>query len=201
VTPSVLIPRSETELLVEFAREKWMGRVSGVLFDVGTGSGCILTAVLAHCPDVRGVAFDLSAEALHIARSNLEANGVAGRARVVQGDLLRGVGRDCCDVVVSNPPYIPSREVPALQPEVRVWEPALALDGGPEGLDLHRRLAEQAWRALRPGGWLGVEVALGQAAAVTEILNANRFTNVVTRQDLAGIERIVIGQKNESTVE
>jgi release factor glutamine methyltransferase len=194
VSPAVLVPRPETELLVDFARETLPGDM-GVLADVGTGSGCIAIATLAHCPQAQGVAFDLSPDALALARHNALHNGVETRLRFARADLLTGAATDAYDVIVSNPPYIPTAQIPTLQAEVRDYEPRLALDGGPDGLEALRRLAAESSRALRPGGWLAVEVAIGQAADVADFLRAHRLTSVATRADLAGIERLVCGQK------
>lgn len=193
VGPEALIPRPETEMLVEFALEK--AGAAGALADVGTGSGCILTAVLAHAAGARGVGFDLSAAALALARRNLGQNGVAERARLVRSDLLTGAGTERFEVIVSNPPYIPSAEIAALAPEVRDSEPRLALDGGTDGLECYRRLAVQALRALQPGGWLAVEVGMGQAPEVAALWQAAGWQEVAARRDLAGIERVVCGRK------
>jgi release factor glutamine methyltransferase len=193
VGPAVLIPRPETELLVEFALEK-MGS-AGVVADVGTGSGCIVTAILVHAEQARGVGFDLSSSALDIARFNVGHNGVADRVRLVRGDLLTAAAGARCDVIVSNPPYIPSVEIADLAPEVRDAEPRLALDGGADGLECYRRLARQALWALRPGGWLAVEVGRGQAPEVAALWQAAGWREIVTRPDLAGIERLVCGRK------
>jgi methylase of polypeptide subunit release factors len=167
----------------------------GLLADVGTGSGCIAIATLAHCPKALAVALDVSPSALEIARYNVLMNGVADRLRLAQSSLLESAAEASFDVIVSNPPYIPTAEVPTLQPEVRDFEPRLALDGGADGLDFQRGLAAGAVRALRPGGWLAVEVAMGQAAPVADLLQAVGLTNVEMRRDLAGIERLVAGQK------
>jgi release factor glutamine methyltransferase len=161
---------------------------------VGTGSGCLLTAILAGCPKATGVAFDLSAEALAIARRNAAQNGVASRARFARGSLLESAGAERFDLIVSNPPYIPTADLAALQPEVRDCEPRMALDGGADGLECLRQLAAAAPRALKPGGWLAVEVGQGQAAPVADLLRARGLRAVGTRRDLAGIERIVYGQ-------
>lgn len=193
VGPAVLIPRPETEMLVDFALEKLQN--AGTLADVGTGSGCILTAALANAPQARGVGFDLSAAALTLARCNLRQNGAAERARLVQGDLLTGAASERFDAIVSNPPYIPSEEIAALAPEVRDAEPRLALDGGADGLECYRRLAVQALWALRPGGWLAVEVGRGQAPDVAALWQAAGWQETDARRDLAGIERVVCGRK------
>lgn len=194
VGPAVLIPRPETELLVEFALEKLKNAEERVA-DVGTGSGCIVTAVLVHAPKTQGIGFDLSAAALAIAQENLRRNRVLSRARLVQGDLLTGAGREQFGIVVSNPPYIPSAEIATLAPEVRDAEPRLALDGGEDGLTPFRRLAVQAWQALKPGGWLAVETAMGQASLVAALWEAAGWQEIAVRRDLAGIERLVCGRK------
>jgi release factor glutamine methyltransferase len=193
VGPQVLIPRPETEMLVEFALEK-LG-VAGTLADVGTGSGCILTAVLVNATQTRGVGFDLSAGALATAQRNAALNGVSERVRLVRGDLLTAAHAGSFEVIVSNPPYIPSVQIAGLAPEVRDAEPRLALDGGTDGLGCYRRLAVQALCALRPGGWLAVEVGRGQAAQVAALWQAAGWQEVAARSDLAGIERVVCGRK------
>lgn len=214
VTPAVLIPRPETEMLVDFAREalpestscvpaRPAGRSSSaesdpdgfpVVVDVGTGSGCIAVAILAHCPTARAIALDLSAEALAVAGNNAARNNVTERIRFVRASCLEGVA-ERPDLIVSNPPYISTAEIPTLQAEVREYEPRLALDGGADGLEVHRRLAAGAFRALRPGGWLAVEVAQGQAQAVAALLQAAGLVSIQKRRDLAGIERMVCGQR------
>lgn len=217
VTPAVLIPRPETELLVDFAREALSVKRQvlsvksktpvtdaqratsnsqrSTLVDVGTGSGCIAIAVLANEVGARGVAIDRSASALNVAQTNAARNGVTERLRTLRGGLLSSARGERFNVIVSNPPYIPTGEIADLQAEVRDHEPRLALDGGADGLDLVRDLARDAIRALRPGGWLGVEIARGQAGDVAVIFDAAGLANVETRRDLAGIERVVCGQK------
>lgn len=197
VGPAVLIPRPETELLVDFAREK-LGESRSVLADVGTGSGCIAVAALTQCPRARGVAFDLSAPALEIAQRNAARNSVAGRLRFVQADLLCGAAGGRFDLVLSNPPYIPSDEVKGLQPEVRDAEPRIALDGGPDGLAVYRLLAPMARHCLVRGGWLAVEVGQWQAALVIRMFTGWGLSTVEIRRDLAGIERLVAGQRVDS---
>jgi release factor glutamine methyltransferase len=192
VGPEVLIPRPETEMIVEFALER-LGK--GVLADVGTGSGCIVTATLVGAAQARGVGFDLSAAALAVARDNLLRYGARNRVRLVQGDLLSGAATESFDVIVSNPPYIPSAEIATLAPEVRDAEPRLALDGGPDGMEYYRRLTVQAGRALKPGGWLAVEVGRGQAPEVADLWQRAGWQEVAAQRDLAGIERMVCGRK------
>lgn len=197
VGPAVLIPRPETELLVEFALERLKEHPAkqAAIADVGTGSGCIAIAVLAHLPTARAVAFDLSAEALTLARNNATINSVTDRVCFVRADTLSAARTTAYDLIVSNPPYIPTAEIPTLQTEVRAHEPHLALDGGEEGLTVHRHLAAGARRALRPGGWLAVEVAMGQAQAVASLYRDTGLKPITIRRDLAGIERLVAGQK------
>lgn len=205
VTPAVLIPRPETELLVEFALEKLQiaptprKRAGGIVVaDVGTGSGCIAVATLVHCPGVFAVGLDISADALAVARRNAVRNRVADRLRFVQADLLSAAARERFALVASNPPYIPGAEIPTLQIEVRAYEPRRALDGGADGLSALRGLALSAQRALLPDGWLAVEVAMGQAELVRNLFQAHGYADVTTRRDLAGIERMVCGRKISS---
>ena len=193
VSPAVLIPRPETELLVDFALSVLAKCDMPLIADVGTGSGCIPIAILANFPAARSVAFDISLGALAIASENAVANGVAARLKFVRGDLLTGTGYGF-DVVVSNPPYIPSNEIAVLQPEVRDYEPRLALDGGGDGLSAFRHIIADAKHVLKPNGWLAMEAAQGQTAMVAQLLQEAGYDNVETRPDLAGIERIAVGQ-------
>ena len=198
VTPDVLIPRPETELLVDFALEKLRAAEtpSPVLADVGTGSGCVAIAVLAYYPPAKALAVDISAAALTVAGTNATRNGVTERIRFVRAGLLAGLAAAHFDLVVSNPPYIPTSDIPTLQEEVRAFEPALALDGGVDGLDFHRGLVAEGGRVLRPGGWLAVEVAMGQAPAVAALFRQAGLTSIAARRDLAGFERVVSGMKH-----
>ncbi len=184
VTPEVLIPRPETELLVRCAADLRPRRVA----EIGTGSGAVAVALACELPGAEIVAVDCSEAALEVARQNLERLGVADRVTLLCGnctDPLAGT----FDVLVSNPPYVPSEVLAGLEPEVR-HEPRLALDGGPDGLDLLRRLAESA-PALVPGGWLLLEIGCGQAEAVTSLLRDAGALEVAAEKDLAGIERVM----------
>ena len=191
VNPAVLIPRPDTEVLVEEALQRLSG--PGRILDVGTGSGAIAIAIAHERPEAKVEAVDLSPAALAVARGNAEANGVAERMTFSLGDLrqLQGAGYD---LVVSNPPYIPSAELAGLMPEVREFEPLLALDGGNDGLSAYRLLAAQAGTLLKPGGWLLLEVGIGQAEAVTELLQVAGLVEIFTRADYAGVARVVGGQ-------
>ena len=187
VGPEVLVPRPETETLVETVRELRPSRV----VDVGTGCGTIACAVAAELPEAFVLAIDLAPAALRVARANAERLGLEPRVRVAAGDLLGPVaGR--WDVVAANLPYVPTARLAALPPEVR-HEPRMALDGGPEGLDLLRRLVADAPRALARPGALVLEVGEGQASEVEGLVRGAGAAGTEIRKDLAGIERVVIG--------
>jgi release factor glutamine methyltransferase len=197
LTDAVLVPRPETEALVEWALELLppLGDRRLLAVDLGTGSGCIACALAAERADVDVLALDVSAAAAAVARQNAQALGLASRINVVVTDLLNGVGDLGADLIVSNPPYLPTALVPELLPEVRSHEPSLALDGGVDGLALIRRLAVQARRVLRPSGVLVLETAGDvQASAATTLLRAEDFSGVQARADLAGITRFVAGR-------
>jgi release factor glutamine methyltransferase len=192
VTPDVLIPRPETELLVEEALPRLSGRQQ--VLDVGTGSGALAIALAHERQELTVTAIDISPAALAVAADNARSNGVAERIRFVQHDLGQ-LPPGPFDLIVANPPYIPSRELATLMPEVRDFEPQLALDGGVDGLDAYRALARQAGAILTAAGWLLVEVGSGQAAAVKELFAGAGLTESFAARDLAGIERVVGGRK------
>lgn len=193
VTPAVLIPRLDTETLVKEALSCLSGRGEVSVADIGTGSGAIAVAIAHLLPAARVVAVDLSPEALAVARENAVRNGVAGRVEFRQGDLLAPLGDDRFDAILSNPPYIGDDELPGLMPEVRDWEPRLALTPGSDALLIHRRLAAEAPARLKPGGLLGVEVGIRQAQAVATLFRQAGLVDVTLYRDTAGIERAVIG--------
>lgn len=195
VGPAVLIPRPETELLVDLAVEQLQACADAILIDVGTGSGCIAVSAAVYLPQVRVLALDLSVEALAVAQRNAARHRVAERILFARGDLLDPVASQSVGMILANPPYVPTEELSALQPEVRDYEPRLALDGGAGGTVLHDRLIAGARRVLRPGGQIGLEVALGQAPQVAARLAEAGFEDVERRRDLAGIERLVIGSQ------
>lgn len=197
VSPAVLIPRPETELLVEFALKRLPESEPALFADVGTGSGCIAVTILKHRPQARAIATDLSEEALTVARKNAAQHGVLARVTFVQTETLTGIGGPL-DLIVSNPPYILTGEIAGLQVEVRDREPTLALDGGEDGLRVLRTLAQQGREVLRPGGGLAVEVAMGQAAQVVELFQNSHYTTVNAQNDLAGIPRMVSGNSAET---
>jgi len=196
VNPSVLIPRADTEVLVEEALKRIDG-CSNVL-DIGTGSGAIAVALAHDEPELLVTALDCSEDALKVARDNASRNGVAERITCLTGDL-GSLPPGPFDMIVSDPPYIPSRDWEQLMPEVRDHEPRLALDGGDDGLEAYRRIAVQAVQVLSPGGWLLVEVGIGQAAVVNKLFRAAGLTDVEQRDDYAGIPRVVMGQIKQYT--
>ena len=199
LTDDVLVPRPETEMLAEWALELLPPPRAGVrplAADLGTGSGCVACALAAERPDLDVLATDCSPAAAAVARANAAALGLGARVRVVVADLLEGVGAVGADLVTSNPPYLPSALVPGLEPEVSLHEPRAALDGGPDGLALIRRIVTTAQGALGPAGMLVLETGGGaQAASVADLLRAAGYRDVATRADLAGVDRFVAGKR------
>jgi len=197
VTPSVLIPRPETEILVEKAVD--LGRrVRGIphFADVGTGSGCIAVSLARELPEARGYATDFSLQALEVAHANAVALEVAGRVGFVCCDLLDGFpAHPCFDFVVSNPPYVSGPEMDKLPAGILGYEPRMALYGGESGLDAYRRLIPQAAQRLTVGGWLLLEVGAGQAGPVSALIIAEGLTLVEVVEDLQKISRCVVAQR------
>lgn len=191
VSPAVLVPRADTEVLVEEA----LARIEGParLLDVGTGSGAIAIALAHEKAEVQVTALDCSEAALAVARANADRNGVSERVAFLAGDLA-ALPAGPFDLVVSNPPYIPSADLQQLMPEVRDHEPHLALDGGADGLAAYRQLAAQSGKILVPGGWLLVEVGIDQAAEVAALFKAAGLIEVAHREDYSGIPRVVAGR-------
>jgi release factor glutamine methyltransferase len=194
VTPAVLIPRPETELLVETALELAGPTRPCLVVDVGTGSGCIAVTLAKHLPAGQFWATDISSQALQVARRNADRHGVTGRMTLVQTDLLQPVAGPF-DLLVSNPPYISPAELQpeTMQPEVYRYEPRLALDGGEAGLAIIQQLLSQARAKLKPGGSVLVEIGATQGQAVTQL--AGRFfpqAGVQVKKDLAGLDRLLV---------
>ena len=196
VSPAVLIPRPETELIVELALARVPDRNATVeIVDVGTGSGCLAVTLACECPNSRVVATDISAEALVVARQNAARHGVARRVVFQHVSLVPQVDR--VDFVVSNPPYVGTRERPAMPPDVRDHEPAVALFGGPDGLALIRGLVSEAANVLTPEtGWLIFEFGCGQDDDVQRLLEEDgRYTDVSLTPDLQGIPRVACARR------
>jgi release factor glutamine methyltransferase len=188
----VLVPRPETEVLVERCLALLAGREAARVLDVGTGSGAIALAVKAARPDLAVTACDVSADALAVAAANAAALGL--EVELVESDLTAGLGGRAFHLIASNPPYIAEAELETLAPEVARFEPRTALAAGADGLDVLRPLVAAAPGALVPGGWLVCECGAGQAGAVAELMAAAGAGETAVDLDLAGIERVVSGR-------
>ncbi len=195
LTPDVLVPRPETELIVEVASELLKHEPGLSFADIGTGSGCIAISLLHELPQARAVAVDFSPAALAVAKRNAERHQVIDRLRLVESDLFSAIdSAERFDLIVSNPPYVPVDDLKDLQREVR-HEPQVALDGGPDGLRVIRRLLNDAPRFLRSGGHLVFEIGIDQAEAIKQIVDHITWELVEIRKDLQGIPRTVALRK------
>ena len=197
VTPDVLIPRMDTEVIVDAVKEILTGyKMDARVLDLCCGSGCITCAIARELPATKLVAVDLSASALEVCRKNVTDHKFNARVLCIQADATSspplGIGN--FDVIVSNPPYIASGEIPGLDRSVRDYEPIWALDGGEDGLRFYKAIIKYWKSILRPGGFLVFEVGEGQAQAVSEMLMSAGFTRTATRKDTQGIDRVVIGK-------
>ena len=195
VSPGVLIPRPETEHLVDQTILLAMGLHAPRIADVGTGSGCIAIALAHHLPDAKITAIDLSPTALIRASESAALNQVSPRIRLLEGDLLAPVAGECFEIIVSNPPYVAETDRESLSVEVREYEPALALFAGDDGLEVYRRLIPAAFDALIPGGFLVLEIGFGQSAAISELLTRSCFEEIEFVPDLQGIPRVACAQR------
>lgn len=198
LSPATLVPRPDTETLVEamleHARSRDMHQRAISIVDLGTGSGAILTALLVHLPLATGIGVDLSAEARATAEANFARHCEQSRARFVTGHWMDGLVGPF-DIIVSNPPYIPTADLPGLAPEVREHDPVLALDGGSSGLDAYRALAQAIPGQLAPGGFAGVELGIGQADDVRVLMERQGLRQIECRADLGGIPRALLCEK------
>ncbi|MDR7482722.1 MAG: peptide chain release factor N(5)-glutamine methyltransferase [Armatimonadota bacterium] len=193
VDERVLIPRPETELLVDVVLAALAGQAAPLVADIGTGSGAIAVSLAVARPDALVFATDISPGALEVARTNAARHGVGGRVRFLCGDLVEPLAASSVrlDALACNPPYVDPATAATLPVEIRNFEPREAVVA-PEGVSVHRRLVAQSPRVLRPGGLLAMEVAAGQAAQVVELLErAARYVQIATHRDLAGWERVV----------
>jgi len=198
VTPATLTPRPDTETLVEAVLNRVVQPPARIL-DLGTGTGCIVLALLSEWPDAIGVGVDASDEALGVARLNGENLGLAARARFVRADWNVDGWMDALgapfDVVVSNPPYIPALDIADLDADVREHEPRMALDGGDDGLDAYRMIIRNLGTLLAVDGLAGFEVGVGQAQDVAALLRASGLEVLEKRNDLGGVARAVLARK------
>lgn len=194
VTRDVLIPRPETEHLMERALELAAAFAEPRIVDIGTGSGAIAVALADQLPSAAVTAIDISAPALAVARENALRNGAA-RIRFLEGDLLAPVNGESFELVVSNPPYVPAADRASLSVEVREFEPELALFAGSDGLDIYRRLIPAAFAALPPGGFLLLEIGFGQSAQITHLLARSGFAQIEFVADLQGIARVACARR------
>jgi release factor glutamine methyltransferase len=196
IGPATLDPRPDTETLIELAvaligEERHVEKTLAIA-DIGTGSGCILLSLLDELPNAWGVGSDVSAEAIGLAISNARALGLSNRAHFAQASWLDGLAGPF-DLLVANPPYIPSAEISSLAPEVALFDPRLALDGGADGLEPYRAIAGRLGEVLRPGGWAVFEIGMGQSRAVADLLVEAGFEldgrSYREKTDLAGVIR------------
>jgi release factor glutamine methyltransferase len=193
VSPAVLIPRPETELLVESVLERLPPDQPLRIADVGTGSGILAITLALHLPLAELTAIDLSPAALAVAHRNAETHEVSQRIHLLQSDLLAAAPSAAFDAIVSNPPYIPDSDRATIHPQVRDFEPASALFAGPNGLDIYSRLIPQASDALRPGGLLALEIGFGQASEVRQLLS--NWNQIQFLEDLQQIPRVALARK------
>ncbi len=194
ISDAVLVPRPETETVIEAALDTIIRgglRLETLrILDIGTGSGALLLALLSELPNALGTGTDISAAALAIARANAERLALASRCTFVECDIAAGLPGPF-DLIVSNPPYVARDDIATLEPEVRDYDPVLALDGGADGLDGYRAIAHEARRLLAPGGRLFVELGAGQESAVRALFTEAGLTVGASRNDLAGIPRVL----------
>ena len=200
VSPAVLIPRPETELLVEEGvkevKTAFPGKKPLKILDIGTGSGAVAAALAKEIEEAAVTGIDFSTEAVTIARENMKMNGLSSSVTIVEGHLFEPVENEKFHLVVSNPPYIPHDDLKTLQPEVSDFEPITALDGGEDGLDFYRKIIPEAPDYLVKGGWLIMEHGIGQSLDIIEMLNeTGAFDKISSLKDYAGIDRVIKGRK------
>lgn len=202
VDDRVLVPRQDTETLVEEAISHLRELPAPKILDMCTGSGCILLSLLMELPQASGTGVDVSADALEVAKENTRRLGLEKRAELIQSDLFsadyfeKNSRKKCMeyDMLISNPPYIRTADIDGLMDEVRLHDPRLALDGKADGLYFYEKITEQAGKYLKPGGWLIYEIGCDQGKDVAEIMKKKGFIQIEVKKDLAGLDRIVEGR-------
>ncbi len=197
VDENVLDPRPDSEALIEMIIKKFTKNSSLKICEIGCGSGCLIISLLKHFEDWLGQAVDISNKALLIAEKNANINQVSNRINFLESDLFKNLSNDkIFDIIISNPPYIPTNDIENLQDEVRLYEPRIALDGGLDGLDFYRKIAEQSQKFLKNNGDIFLEIGYNQYQDVKNIFENNNFKFIDFQQDLSGIIRILQFQKN-----
>ena len=189
VTPDVLCPRLDTEVLIEEALKRI--KPGSSILDMCTGSGCIILSLLHYAKDCTGTAADLSEKALEVAKRN--AQKLEKECTFIHSDLFENI-QGKYDVIISNPPYIATKEIEALEPEVRIHEPMMALDGKEDGLFFYRKIVSASVDYLKPEGWLMFEIGYDQGEALSEMMKAAGYCEVKVIKDLAGLDRVVVGK-------
>jgi release factor glutamine methyltransferase len=197
LSPHVLVPRPETECIVDMVLKATDEAEAHSICDMGVGSGAIILSILSHRPHFRAVATDISRPALAMAKANADKYGLLSRLELIETSWGRGLKDNRFDIIVSNPPYIATDVIGGLSPEVKDHDPHLALDGGLDGLDAYRALLPEAYRLLKPKGRLWLEIGHDQAKAVEDLAIAAGFEGVETYRDLSNNPRIIIGNKPE----
>jgi len=197
VNRDVLIPRPETEFLVERVMAFSRNTPAPLIADIGTGSGCIAVALAVNIADARIIATDISPSAIEVARANARRHGVEARIEFLTGDLLAPLaGREgAIDILASNPPYVPTSRPDMVQREVRDWEPGVALFGGEEGIDFYRRLLDESLPFVKTGGWLVCEIGYSQLEAVRKMIDPRAWSLIEVTEDLQGIARTLTIKK------
>jgi len=196
ITLATLDPRPDSEALVEAALAQFAPEPPRRVLDLGSGTGCLLLAVLSERPSWTGIGIDIAEDAVAVGRANARTLDLAGRAHFQNGDWGQGLSGPF-DLILSNPPYIPSREIPGLAPEVSAYDPRRALDGGEDGLDAYRALAPAIARLLAPKGFAVIELGKGLAEEIARLMCATGLTEIDRRRDLAGVERCLVLGKSD----
>ena len=197
VDENVLDPRPDSEALVELVIEKFNKFSTLNICEIGCGSGCLIISLLKHFENWLGLALDISNKALLIAEKNAKINQVLSRINFKQSDLFKNLHHDqIFDIIISNPPYIPTNEIENLQDEVRLYEPRIALDGGLDGLDFYRKIAEKSQKFLKNNGDIFLEIGYNQHQDIKNIFENNNFKFIDFKKDLSGIIRVLQFQKN-----
>ncbi len=200
VNSSTLIPRGDTEILVEYAIDMINQNNYKAILDIGTGSGAIAISIAKYCKNTKITAVDISTGALEMAKSNAEKNAVLDRIQFTESNLFENINSKF-DVIVSNPPYIRTDVIPTLMPQVKDYEPVTALDGGIDGLDFYKDIISNAKNYLNKKGMLIFEIGYNQSNDVSELLKQQNFSNIKTLKDLAGLDRVVTAIYNEKLID